>query len=344
MARQKDQFTIKDVAKAAGMGVGTVSRVLNDQPHVNSRSRQKVLDAIEKLGYQPDLLARSMRAGRSQTLAFVVRDFTGAALGTLADAVQNEADGLGFSLFVASSYHDPQRELALLQRFRARRVDGIVVATSSETNQAIAAELTTEGLPCVLLDRAAPAELDAVQADHCGGTKLAVGHLVELGHRRIALLTGEPDVSPTRERVRGYRDALAQAGLVADPALLSVGSFSVDFSYRETLRLLRAAPRPTAIIAGGTAMLPGVLRAVRELQLVIPRDISVIGGADNDLAQFVTPPVTVIRWDYDALGRTAGRFLVNRLNNPGHPRQFEMFPTELVVRESCAAPFQPALS
>ncbi len=273
MSRARGGSTIKDVARVAGVGVGTVSRVLNNRPHVNSASRDRVLAVIQQLGYRPDLLARSMRAGESKTLAFIVRDFTGTTLSALADAVQTEVDRLAFSLFVSSSYHDPERELALLRRFKARRVDGIVIATSSETDPDLMAELTSEGPPFVLLDRAFPEELDAVQADHAGGVAEAVGYLAGLGHRRIALITGEPNVFPTRERVRGYRQALEEHGLPIEPALCRIGSFSADFSYRQALSLLSLPARPTAVIAGGTAMLAGVLHAARELGLRVPEDL-----------------------------------------------------------------------
>ncbi len=338
MAIGRNKLTIKDVAKAAGVGVGTVSRILNDRPYVNENARRRVLETIDQLGYRPNLVARSMRAGESKTIAFVVRDFTGAILSTLADAVQNEIDLLGFSLFVASSYHDVERELALVRRFKARRVDGLIMATSSESNQDYLVELTTNSPPCVLLDRNEPLEFDAVQADHAGGAELAVQHLAEFGHERIALISGEADVFPTEARIQGYRKALRRHKLQFNRSFCKIGSFSANFAYDQALEMLRQPMRPTAIIAGGTAMLAGVLRAIQESGLTIPRDISLIGGANSDLARFATPSITVVDWEYGALGRTAAQFLVNRLAEPGRPRQRQMFATSLIVRSSCATP------
>jgi LacI family transcriptional regulator len=335
---EKEKFTIRDVAKAAGLGVGTVSRVLNGRPYVNERSRQRVLAAIEELGYRPDLVARTMRGGESKIVAFVVRDFTGAILSVLADAVQNEMDLSGFSLFVASSYHDMERELAIMQRFKAHRVDGFIVATSSETDRDYLAAMFAEKLPFVLLDRDQPAEVDAVQVDHAGGAAQAVEYLLGLGHEQIALISGEPNVYPTIERVRGYRESLLRHGIRFDPRLCKVGSFSLDFAYEQALRLLRRKRPPTAIFAGGTAMLPGVLHAVQECGLDVPGDISLIGGADSDLARYAMPPLTVVSWDYTAVGRTAARFLVERIANPHHPCQRQCFPTSLIIRGSCGPP------
>ncbi len=340
MAPTHRDVTIKDVAREAGVGLGTVSRVINNHRDVNEASREKVLAVIERLGYRPDLLARSMRAGMSHTLAFVVRDFTGATLSALADAVQNEVDSYGFSLFVASSYHDPTRELAMLQRFKARRVDGIIVATSSETDPELLAELIRPGPPIVLLDRAKPERLDKVQADHASGVGFAVTHLAALGHRRIALITGEPDLFPTRERIRGWREALEAAGLKADPALCQAGSFALSFAYEQARQLLSgaSAKRPTAIIAGGTALLAGVMHAAQELGRRIPNDLSVVGGADSDLARFATPPISVLVWDHSSLARTAAQFIIGRLQNSALPPRRHIFPMKLITRSSCAPP------
>ncbi len=338
MARAHRGVTIKDVAREAGVGLGTVSRVINNHRDVNEQSREKVLAVIERLGYRPDLLARGMRAGLSHTLAFIVRDFTGATLSVLADTVQNEVDGAGFSLFVASSYHDPTRELDMLRRFRAHRVDGIIVATSSETDPVLLAELARPGPPVVLLDRGMPEALDAVQSDHAGGIGAATTYLLGLGHRRIALITGEPGLLPSRERVRGYQEALVAARLKPDPALCRTGSFALDFAYEQSVQLLRGARRPTAIIAGGTALLPGVMRAAQELGLRIPEDLSLIGGADSDVARFATPPVTVIGWDHRALARTAARFVLSRLEDDAIAPRKRIFPMVLIPRLSCAAP------
>lgn len=340
MARARREVTIKDVAREAGVGLATVSRVINKQGDVNDACREKVLAVIDRLGYRPDLLARSMRAGHSQTLALIVRDFRGTTLSQLADSVQNEVDRVGFSLFVASSYHDPVRELAMLQRFKARRVDGLIVATSSETDPVLRTELVRPGPPVVLFDRATPETLDVVQADHASGTGAAVTHLVALGHRRISLITGEPDVFPTRERVRGWREALVQAGLEAEARLCRVGSFAVEFGREQTRELLCDPRPPTAIIAGGTALLPGVMHAAQELGRRIPDDVSLIGGADANLARFATPPVTVLSWDHDAMARTAARFIVSRLQDPSIEPRRRLFPVTLVVRGSTAMPYR----
>jgi LacI family transcriptional regulator len=163
-------------------------------------------------------------------------------------------------------------------------------------------------------------------------------HLADLGHRRIAIISGEPGVHPTRSRMKGYLDAHAERGLAVDNTLIRSASFSRDVGYTESRWLMEQPSPPTAIIAGGTSLLPGVMQAAREKGLSIPKDLSIIAGADSDVALLSTPPFTVVRWSHDQLGKAAGRFLMDRLADPTLRRRRLTVDAELVVRESCAAP------
>lgn len=330
--------SIRDVAKLAGVGLGTVSRVMNDHPNVSEEKRLRVKDAIRELGYVPDIVAQSLRNRRSKIFACVVRDFTVPVLSMFVDSMQKEIDIYGFSLMVASSYHDARREVELLRGMQQRRVDGLVIASASEEDQDLLKALREIPIPIVLLDRLVPEELDSVCINHIAGVRQAVKHLVELGHRRIAIISGDTAVRATRDRLEGYRSALTECGVDVDPTLIRSATFDRAAGYVEAKALLGRADRPTAIIAGGTSLLPGVIEAARDLGLSIPDDLSVIAGADSDVAKLATPPFTVVRWSHDELGRVAGRFLMERLDNPAlAPRRF-VVDTELVQRGSCAAP------
>src|SRR6185437_16112376 len=171
------------------------------------------------------------------------------------------------------------------------RVDAIVMATSSEDDKELAKQLRQLDIPVVLLDRETPAELDAVTLDHRRGIRAATEYLHGLGHSQIALLTGKPSTRPARERIAGFKEAFARFGKHANHGIIRTGGFSAEFGFREASSLLSSSSRPTAIIAGGMAMLSGVLQAVRARGLVIPNDISVIAGADSDLAALTTPSV-----------------------------------------------------
>jgi LacI family transcriptional regulator len=330
--------SILDVARKAGVSLGTASRVINQHPSVSQDKRDRVQQAIDELGYVPDKVAQSMRSRRSMTFACVMRDFTVPVLSTFVDAMQREIDAYGFSLMVASSYHDPQRELALLQGFEQRRIDGLVIASSSETDAPLLAAMKAVNFPIVLIDRDAPAELDRVMINHAQGMVDAVHHLASLGHQAIALITGDPGLHPTRHRLQGYRQGMRACQLPVKSTWVRAVSFGADVGYHETLRLLDSAHPPTAIIAGGSALLPGVLRAAHERRLRIPQDLSVIAGADSDLASLSIPAITAIRWGHDELGRAAGQFLINRLHTPSLVAQQHQVDAELVLRGSCASP------
>ncbi|GAB2899439.1 LacI family DNA-binding transcriptional regulator [Paraburkholderia jirisanensis] len=330
--------SIREVAQLADVSLGTVSRVINAHPNVREETRKRVKAAIAELGYVPDMVARSMRSNRSMTFACVMRDFTVPVLSMFVDSMQKEIDAFGFSLMVASSYHDPRREVELLRGFQQRRIDGLVIATSSEEDPVLLAMLAEAPFPIVLLDRELPAELDSVTVNHAAGTRQAVHHLADLGHRRIAMISGEPGVHPTQSRLKGFGDACRERGLTLEPDLIRQATFARDAGYTETRHLLELAKPPTAIVAGGTSLLPGVLQATRERGLAIPNDLSIIAGADSDLALLATPAFTVVRWNHDQLGKAAGRFLMERLDDAKLPRRRLTVDAELVMRGSCAAP------
>ena len=331
-------ISIREVANRAQVAIGTVSRVINGHPSVSADRRQRVLDAIAELGYVPDMVAQSMRNRRSMTLACVMRDFTVPTLSLFVDAMQREVEPHGFSTMVASSGHDTNREISLLQGFRQRRIDGLVIASSSERSRTLLSAMRGAGFPIVLIDRRAPAEFDSVGVEHAEGISSAVSYMAALGHRRIAILSGEAGLHPTRDRLAGYRAGMTRVALPVDEAWVRAASFSPESGYEQTAAMLALKNRPTAIIAGGSSLLPGLMLAAREARLHVPTDLSVIAGADSDLARLSTPAVTAVCWPHDALGRAAGRFLVRRLADPALPRQSLTVRAELVVRGSCTSP------
>jgi LacI family transcriptional regulator len=337
-AREGRAPTIRDVAEAAGVGIGTVSRVINGHANVGEDLRSRVLATVRRLGFAPDAAAQSLRSGLSRTFACVVRDLTVPVLASFAEGMQRELDRKGYGLLIASSYHAVAREKDLLASFARRRVDGLVIATSSERDRILLKLLREAPMPVVLLDRTSPETLDSVRVDHAGGTRLAIAHLLALGHRRIAVISGANTVSPVRERLRGVEQAFASIGLKPDPGLVRLGSFSTGYAAQEAAALLDGAQPPTAFFAAGTALLPGLLRALQERGLAVPRDVSVVVGAESELAEFHSPPISVVRWDHGVLGAAAARFLLARLEAPQLPPQTAIGPTEYVPRGSCAPP------
>ena len=325
--------TIRDVAKEARVAIGTASRVLNGHKSVSEDVRRRVLKAIKKLHYEPDRLAQSMRLGVTHTVACVTRDIAIAGFGNIVNAAEDVLRDAGYTLLLAITDERKERELELLRILSQRRIDAIIIATSSEEDKDLNRHLHKLDIPVILLDREFPADIDAVMIDHRRGTMAAADHLLGYGHTKIALLTGLPSTRPGRERIVGFKSAMVTAGQV-NP-VIRTGGFSAEFGFRETSSLLAGKSPPTAIIAGGMAMLAGVLQAIRVRGLHIPDDISVVAGADTELAALATPSVTAIRWSGVDQGRIAVQMLLNRLKgNRTGPVQRVLLSTELIKRES----------
>jgi LacI family transcriptional regulator len=330
--------TIRDVAVAADVAIGTVSRVLNGHVSVSDHVRRRVLKAIKKLNYQPDRVAQSMRLGVTRTVAFATRDISILGFGAIVNAAEEALRNNGYTLLLTMTDERKERELNLLRVFQQRRVDGVIMTTSDEKDAELSKQIRSLNIPIVLLDRENPPQLDAVTVDHRRGIRAATEYLHGLGHTRIALLTGKPSTRPAHERIAGFKEASIGLGKQAPQSIIRTGAFSAEFGFREASSLLSGSTRPTAIIAGGMAMLAGVLQAIRVRGLSIPGDVSVIAGADSDLAALATPSVTAVRWSGTDEGRLAVQLLLNRLGNRSAPVQRVMLSTELIPRDSCAHP------
>lgn len=330
--------SIRDVALVAGVAIGTVSRVIHGNASVSADVRERVQEAIRQLKYEPNQLAQSMRLGATKTVACATRDISMSGFGTIVNAAEDVLRSRGYTLLLALTDERKERELDVIKVFTHRRVDGIIMTTSSEEDHEISDTIRHLSVPVVLLDRDIPKEVDAVTIDHFRGTQAAVEYLMGLGHTEIALLTGRPTMRPARERIAGFEAAHAAAGRKLQPGQVRGGGFSAEFGFREASALLASSTRPTALICGGMGMLPGVLRAVNSHGLRVPADISVIAGADSDLASLTTPAITAIRWSAEEEGRLAVELLLSRLEGYRGEAKRVMLPTELVIRGSCAAP------
>jgi LacI family transcriptional regulator len=333
----KPTITARDVAKAAGVSTGTVSRVINAHPAVAADVRNKVLAAIQSLGWQPNAVARSMRTASTRTIGCIFADVRNPLYASIIQGAEQAFAESGYTLMVASSGGDSSREAKLIQLFASRRADGLILSNADEEDKNITAAITASGLPTVLVERNLPIEAYSVGTDHRGGMRRAVEYLFSLGHERIALITGGQRTRAGRERLGGYVDAHRAARITPPSEMLRLESLSSDYAFSETQALLKMKSPPTAIIAGGNDMLAGVLRATHLLNVRIPRDLSIVCSGDTELAELATPPVTAIRWDLGAVGREAAKLLIRRLGDgpaPGYAR-IEI-PNEIVLRKSCA--------
>lgn len=306
--------TIRDVAERAGVALSSVSRVLSDHPDVSARMRKRVEDAAEELGYQPDMLAQSLRSGTTRTAGFLIRDISNPLFAVIARRCEQELRAAGYSMVLMNSDGDPLVEADNLEQLRRRRVDGLIVSLESEVATGTRSGLERFPGPIVLLDREVSGmDLGAVLCDHYSGMYAATRDLIGRGHRRIALITGSLDVRSTRERLRGFSAAMADAGLKVDDSLVSIGSFTSDFSKGEVIRLMSRRPEPTAIVTGGVLTTAGAIRALSQLGRTPGQDIAFVALDEWPLFDVTSPAIASVARDPNEIGTTAARLLLDML-------------------------------
>lgn len=334
----KSKITIRDVAKAAGVSLGTASRALNHSGHVSTQAIAEVTRVARELGYVPNALAQSMRTQSTSVVGLLVSDIANPLYAGIINAVEARLFAAGYALLLASTHGDANREKSLIDLFRRRRVDGLILGACDSEKPEMLERLASE-LQVVALDRDITPEGTAIHVDHYHGALQATRYLLKLGHRRIALLTPGSTLRPGRERIAGFKDAFSAQGTQPDPRLIRAESSSMEFSFSEALALLSSAEAPTAFLCLGTRILSGVLQAIRHSGRTMPDDVSVISIGDTDLAQLFTPPITSLNWDLAAVGTACAEVMLRSLS-PREAKEPEriLITTQMILRESCMPP------
>ncbi|WP_128429035.1 LacI family DNA-binding transcriptional regulator [Streptomyces cyaneus] len=338
--------TMADVARSAGVSVATVSHVLNGTRPVLPHTRQAVLDAMDELGYTPNTLARSLVTSRTRSIGLAVSAISNPYFTEILQGVEAAALEHGYSLLIADPHDDPEHERKVVQLLHERRVDGMIIAASADPRELIA-YLGRHKVPTVLLDRVVDTtadgspHFDQVCADSAEPVARLVTHLADLGHRRIALVAGLPGLSTTGERLAGYRDGLASAGLAFDEHLLVHGDSESAGAEQATAALLSLASPPTALVTANNAMTIGALRALRDRGLSVPDDIALCCFDDFAWADLFSPRLTAIAQPSREMGAHAVRVLLDRLASPDRAARTVRLPCTFMHRTSCGCPEQP---
>jgi LacI family transcriptional regulator len=324
--------TIRDVARRAGVGQATVSRVLNGSA-ARPETRERVLKAAAELGFVPNRLARGLVAKSTRTIGLVIPDITNPFFPSLTRGVEDSASSGGYSVFLCNTDNDPATEELELRRLSEHRVDGIIFVGTTNRRDLLESVLAT-GVPMVMTDRPVDdLDADSVLVDNNAGARAACRHLIDLGHRRIGLVAGTSRTRTGQERVTGYREALREAGISVDESLMAQGNYTLESGYQAAQVLFGRFPRPTAIFAANDVMAIGVIRAAEEAGLTVPDDLSVVGYDDIQFASMVRPALTTVRQPAYEMGRSAMTMLLERISGEaaGAGRQ-HLFQPELVVR------------
>jgi LacI family transcriptional regulator len=333
--------TLRDVARAARVHPGTVSRALNVETRglVNEATAQRVIRAAEELGYRPNPIARGLKTNRSFTVGVLVPDLTNPLFPPIVRGIEDRLGAAGYTSLIANTDNDPDRERQDFDAMRARQVDGFITATA-RLDREFVAETEDIAQPIVLVNRRLEDEsLPAVTADDQEGTRLAVEHVVALGHRRIAHLGGPQALSTGHQRHLGFLAAMEAAGLEPDPRAIRFGhAFTEAEGARVCRELLDAAPDVTAIVAGNDLIALGCYDVFAERGLRCPDDMSVVGFNDMPFADRFDPPLTTVRIPHREIGAAAADLLLERLGDgDGAAPQIRLAPS-FVARGSTGAP------
>lgn len=330
------RITIRDVAREAGVSIGTASRALNRAGRVSDAAIAAVTKAARRLGYEPDAIAQSMRTRSSGAVGLLVSDLANPLYAQIITGVENALQAAGYALLIASTQNDGKREKNLIDLFRRRRVDGLIMGPCESENPKLLEQIA-EHMPLVALDRDIAPSSTGVQVDHFAGAMQATQYLLNLGHTRIALLTPGTQLRPGRERIAGFEAAYDAKGLRPIPKLIRSEKSAMEFAFSEALSLLSASDAPTAFLCLGTRILSGVLQGLRHTGRTVPRDVSVISIGDTDLSQLYSPSITSLTWDLSVVGTALAELMLKRLERGAdvEPESIVITP-QLVLRESCA--------
>jgi LacI family transcriptional regulator len=332
--------TIRDVARVSRVSIATVSRVFNDSPLVSEETRRRVRAAASRMGYWPNSIARSLITNRTHTFGVLMPDLHGEFFSEMIHGMDLQARSVGFHILVSRSSSSAEDLTAALRSVRGR-VDGLLIMAPDLEGAGALREAASD-VPVVLLAPPAPPEhfprCDTLGIDNAAGAHEVVRHLIRLGHRRIAHVAGPEHNSDARQRREGYRAALREAGLRPSSELEVAGDFGELSGYDAGLELLERAPRPTAVFVANDYMAVGVMGALEDAGLRVPRDVALAGFDDIPLARYLTPPLTTVHVDVLHFGQRAVEMLTDRLRagSADEPRH-ETLSTTLVVRGSCGA-------
>jgi LacI family transcriptional regulator len=277
----KNRITIHDVAAKADVAISSVSRVLSGHRDVSEKMRAKVVAAVAELGYEPDHLAQSLRKGATNTIGFMIRDITNPLFSIVAQSAEYELRKAGYSIILINSHGDLDAEKENFALFKRRRIDGVIASLVSEDSPYVRNTINELGAPVVLLDREVTGlNASAVICDHAQGVKQATADLLANGYKRIAFVSGRKDVFISRNRIKGYEQALADAKIKIDEDLIRLGKFGEEFAYEQTKDLFSGKNKPTALITGGIGASTGALRALKELKIKPGSDIAFVALDD----------------------------------------------------------------
>jgi len=326
----------KDVAKKARVSSATVSAVINQNKFVSENFKNRVLEAIEELDYEPDIIARSLRSKKSNSIGLIVVNILSQAYSIIAKAAEDIAYKHNFNLIVCNSDDDPQKELDYLKVLSSNKVAGIIL-TPSGGNAEYVNKLIRKGIKIVLLDRFIEGvDCDIVIAEHKIASYNATKYLIDQGFKKIAIICGPQNITSGQERFRGYREAINEAGISEDKNLIKIGTFKKQSGMAYVKELMKGVTKPDAIFTANLDLTLGAIEMIKHMKLNIPEDISIIGYDDSEWFKILTPPITVVAHTSYEYGADAIKLLIERIIDDRNEREpvIKIVKTKMHIRGS----------
>lgn len=330
--------TIYDVAKVAEVSIATVSKVINKTGRISEETIKKVEKVMEELDYQPSVVASALTGKQTYTIGMIIPDLANPHFAEVARGVEDRASQLGYNMIICSTDNDLEKEEKYILLLNQKSVDGIIVATGARHTSSLK-QLIQRKIPVVLLSRDLPSlKVDAVLLDDFLGGYQATSHLLSLGHEKIAMITEDLHYSSTSERVRGYKQAMEDAGLTCEDRFIWIADFTMEGAKWTAERLLASDDPPTAIFTSNDLLAMGALQAAREAHLSIPDDLSIVGFDDTILAKLVDPSLTTVRQPNKEMGQAVMDLLVEEIRQEKRGKRKVVLMPELVIRNSTTKP------
>ncbi len=330
-------ITLAEIAKITGFSIPTVSRVLSNSNYpVNSDTRQQIMDVAESMGYKPNISARSLRTDRTHTIGIIVDDILSPFVPPIVRGIQDHLKDFDYLGLIINTDFDPDLEKDAISTLINRPVDGIIFVESlHSTTSEVLAQLDK---PYVFVHRLFGSSVaNSIVPDDCYGAGLAVNHLVELGHRRIAYINGPEGWHSAMRRLAGYQEALIARGLEFDPELTQPGDWEFEGGYKATQNLLDVNNRPTAIFAANDLMALGAIYAIQDAGLTVPEDIAVVGYDNREITRIFRPKITTVSLPVYEMGKTAAELIIKQLKEGLENNDEIKIKGQLFVRQSCGA-------
>jgi LacI family transcriptional regulator len=324
-----------DVAHRAGVSISTVSHVLNKTRTVAPETIQAVKDAIDELGFTPNVLARALARARTSTIGVALSAITNIYFGEVVHGMQAECIRHGYFLFLTDTADQPEHQLEVIRALHERRVDGMVLAHVPDPDNRAVRYLQKHKIPVVFVDRAIDSGFDQVLVENRKATQSLVAHLAGHGHKRIGLVSGIQGLATTVERIEGYRAGLKDAGLPFDERFLECGESEMEPAHQAVLRLMKLSKPPTAIISANNKMTLGVVRALKSIGRRIPKDIAIAAFDDFEWADSFDPTLTALAQPCQEMGAHAIKLLLRRIKTPQRKPVTLVLEPELRIRHSC---------